>query len=63
VHTITLSTTNSARWDDTGPDGAAYRRRVVAEAQAEANRLGTSLELCHADGYVLEVLHPEPREE
>lgn len=58
MKTIELSFQESRRWDDESGEGKTFQREALAREQARADRLGTSVEVCHHEGHVLEVLQP-----
>lgn len=51
---ITLTTEDSIKWDDDGPDGYDERAKWIAKAkQISARDGGSTVEIYHVDGYVL----------
>jgi D-alanyl-D-alanine carboxypeptidase len=62
--TITLTTEQSARWnDDDAITHDEQRRETMASARRLAEQTGSAVEVCDTDGIVLECVRHEPYED
>lgn len=55
MKTINLTADESRQWDDPGPAGEAFRKKVRARAKA----MGAQVEIYSADGITLDSIEPK----